>query len=423
MKRHLLPTVLLLTVATSASAEEVELYDYTIKPGDSCVRVAIRELGDRKGYRQIHKYNKLGPLPHKLVPGKILKLPRKKRTPDGVLGDKRGKVQVRSPDSSWTSAVRGTGLFRHWRVGTQQKATASVEFRDRSQLQLREETIVIIYGPSKAKARRVTEAAFLETGALRARLAFPGQQPIAIASAAAMAEFGRGSALIEVDKKKVARVANHGGKPIRVRSKGGKKPVQVAAGFGTKVEKGKEPTPPRPLPPSPKLDFPRRVFPALGGTSLLAASWTAEPQAVRYRVVVSRDAQGRTPVAAGDVTETGTSVAGLPPGRYFLTVASVDADGFEGTPSPPAVIEVAAADAARGAAPSADQMLPLGSKLPKVRVPAGTRLAIPATISCVMRVGNEVRPATVTPDQGPVILSCVDGRGDPLPTIAVEIGS
>ena len=45
-------------------------------------------------------------------------------------------------------SVIPVALFRQWRVRSQQRASAEVTFRDGSSIQMRENTLVIIYGPS-----------------------------------------------------------------------------------------------------------------------------------------------------------------------------------------------------------------------------------------------------------------------------------
>lgn len=316
--------------------------DYVVKAGDTCYRIATRELGDRDQLDELHALNpQLGPLPHKLVPGQILKLPARIVEPDAHLTGAAGVVQVRKPaDSVWDLARRGMELFRAWRVGAQDRSSAEVTFRDADRLQLRENTIVIIYGPERDRARVAPAQAVIEQGTLRTRLA-ELSPTIKVTTPTAVATVGAGSALVGVAADGGSLVANHEGKPVELAGKAGGK-VKVTSNMGTRVARGKPPEKPRPLPPPPAWDDARPLgFAALGADgATVIAGWKAEPKAAWYRLEVL--APSGTVVASAEVPSNVTrfELVRVPVGDYQARIASIDVDRLEGRPGPLRAITV-----------------------------------------------------------------------------------
>lgn len=106
--------------------------------------------------------------------------------------------------------------------------------------------------------------------------------------------------------------------------------VLVERGFGSLVQSGGAPTPPRPLLPAATITSPR-----LGEIDASRQlTWQAVSGAAAYRVKLARDAQ-----FVGELkqwTESGTSAtldASLPSGKWFWRVQAVDGDGLIGFPS------------------------------------------------------------------------------------------
>lgn len=338
----------LLAMHPAAQADTPASIDYVVKPGDDCVSIAAEQLGDRARYRVVHQYNpNLGPLPHNLKPGSVMKLPKRDRAADATLTAARGAVEVRRPaEMVWDAAKRGMDLFRAWRVGARAFSSAEVTFRDNSRLFMRENTIVIIYGDTTKRSTPVD--AELETGALETRLAALSRRSVVVRTASAQTALPAGNALVSVDRTSATVVANHGGKPATVRAVDAKQrprgtPVRVAAGMGSKVKRGELPSKPRPLPSPPTWQTSASEFIALDGVGgTMRAAWSAIPAVAGYHLVV-RTADGND-VAAAEVAAPAASVElhRLPPGRYAATIAAIDRDGFESVPSPPFAFEVTA---------------------------------------------------------------------------------
>ncbi len=396
---------------------DVTLYDYVVKAGDSCAGIANRELGSRKGYRTIHKYNDLGPLPHHLKPGTILRLPRVNRTPDAILESRIGNVEYRkAAETIWGKAAKGMDIFRSWRVWSHKKSTAVLVFRDQSVLSLRDDTVVVIYGPSASDGKRKLVRAELETGSLRSRLAALESKLLVETESSSM-ELESGSTVITASRQtKRSTVSNHEGGSVAVRqaNKRGKRrgfAVRVAAGKGTWVEAGKAPATPVDLPPAPELRKTAELHVALASTGVvLKGSWKPVAQAERYRVEVATDPNVRIVVAAFEVTKDVTSfeAQGLKPGRYYVSVATIDDKGLESAPSPRQPIEIALLD-----------HKPLDGEQ-EAQLAQGSQLLAPDGMTCT---GSDAPPTPTLAlfKAGPVTVTCTRKDGTQSAPLSLEI--
>lgn len=380
---------------------------YTVVAGDTCRSIANRQLGSAQAIAAIHRLNpQLGPTPHNLIAGQKLLLPRKGPLPaDANLTAARGDVAVRKPTAiAWDAAQRGMDLFRAWRVGARAKASAEVTFRDSSQLRLRENTVVIIYGPAAPRQPLVAMRAEIEGGSLEARLAAAsGAGPAPeVLTPSSLSTLAQGSALFSVDPASgTSLIANHDGQPVAVRSvTKQKKPrgaaVKVAKGMGSRVEVGKLPEPPRPLPPPPAFAFstPQLTVATFAAATTVNVGWREASALHAYRVVVM-DAAG---VEQNAVTlpprRTSFELTGVPPGRHKIAVSTIDEAGFEGAPAVLDVDVVAVAMTAPGGS-SASPPAPASPDSPApadrtavaaapLKVGLGARLIEPAGLSCAL---------------------------------------
>jgi hypothetical protein len=424
IRRSLCTAALIAALAATVHAEPTR--DYVVKDGDTCIKIATDELGDRQLYLRIHALNpQLGPLPHILRAGQILKLPRigGDTGPDARLTSARGAVKVRRPtDAIWDAAQRGMELFRAWRVNARTRSSAEITFRDASRLYMREDTIVVIYGPAAARTPTVAVEATLDSGALESRLAAAtggGAAPtLRIHTPSALADLAVGEALVSVDQG-ASIVANHGGQPARVRAVDAQQrprgaAVAVAAGMGSKVRPGQLPDKPRPLPPAPTwpTGAPDRYVSIAGAGATVATRWTPVATAARYRLAIVGDGDVDITAAIAPATATGLELHGLPAGHYRARVATIDADGFEGVRSPDfafEVIEVAVippgATAPAAAAPpaiiaDAEAGADLTAAVAPPALAVGTRVVAPDGIAC-----DPIADAAAT------ALTCHDGTG------------
>jgi len=340
--RSALPAAIAAFIAVAAPARADSTRDYVVKAGDTCVSIATRELGGQAQLGEFHRLNpQLGPQPHTLVAGQVLKLPVIEIKPDAELASPRGRVEVRRAGTEqWTPGTEGEDLFRTWRVGTRERAAATVKFADTSALDLRENTVIVIFGPSATQQRVLRTS--VERGALRSRLAaLDGGPRLAIETAGGTAELGGGSAVIDVDATGETRLSNHAGRPATLATPRGR--VVVNEDHGSKAQRDRPPLPPRPLPPRPAWVRPAElVLSWKGEPTSLTGSWAPVAEAAKYRIEIARAdtptvAEARLEVAAA---VTRLAAANLPPGEYVVRVSSVDAVGLESRPSDPLRVQL-----------------------------------------------------------------------------------
>ncbi len=432
--RFLIACLLLSTLwAARAEAQEGKAitFPYVVQKGEGCAEIAQRFFGDRNKYTLLHQYNDLGPTPHNLKPGQVLMIPMERKSPEAELSGLWGPVKAQSPsDSDWRAASRGMDLFRAWRVNSEEKAGAELTFRDSSQLQMRENTIVIVYGGSRTKSQRMLQHAELETGALRSRLgelsgdAADSKDPDAgnlqVMTPSGIADLDKAEALVTVDNTKVTRVANHGKKPVQFSARTKQaRPITVDPDMGSKVAPDQAaPEPQRPLPPIPQWGQSPRRFVALGGKGTLKGSWTKVDKARQYRLEIWREQDG----AKAEVIQSRTISADATafevqealPGLYKATVSSIDDDQFESRPSEIQTFELFALD-----------VVPLGlDRAFAVKDPddiwIGASIFPPEGVHC--RLGDAPAASTIALNRaGDARLSCVDDAGLPLPEIALQV--
>lgn len=392
-----------------AAADPEPTRDYIVKPGDSCMAIAVRELGGQEGLAVIHRLNPwLGPTPHHLVPGTVLKLPLLKPVaPDARLTGQEGHVEVRrAGEEAWFQASTGADLFRAWRVGSHEESSAQIAFADRSTISMRENTVVIIYGATRAQAGVQRFAATLEKGALRSRLAdLDGTATVATAGGDVV--LGGGSAVVDVDASKTTRVSNHVGKPAKLVSKTAKpKAVVVDPGFGSRVAVGKDPAPPKPLPPPPVWqDVPAIALSPNGHGAVMTGAWAPVTAAASYRVELARDKELTSIALRAQVPASAArfEIQSVPPGDYYLAVAAIDADGFESKASEPRPVHVVALQL-----PAAAVVTP--GVAPQVAL--GSVIVAPAGLACSTgAAGSAPSERVIVATSGALTLTCTGPDG------------
>jgi hypothetical protein len=325
-----------LVCASAASAQEA-FEEYTVEEGDTCTSIARQFYGDARAYDHIHEHNDLSDHGYACRPGMTLRLPVLPDQPEAQLTARAGNVRAKSPEASWDPVEVGAELFSAWRVNTLERSRAELGFRDSSQLQMTENTLVVIYGPSKASARRtVARRATVEKGRLKSKLAALSGQKVDVETPDAKATLESGRAQVTVDEGE-SRVANHDGKPVAVTDVNGSGAVSVNAGQGTRVRKGKPPEKPRPLPSTPQWtqSFSPRALVVAGASATVGAEWKPVSGAEHYYVEVTRSRRQIDVLFSKRVPASihSLEMRGLPPGDYFVSIVAIDADEFESIPS------------------------------------------------------------------------------------------
>jgi len=333
---------------------EIELFDYTVQDGDTCASISLRFFGNGRRYDLIHAYNpNMGPPPHDLTAGRILHLPRTAPPASAVADatvtgvERRVEARPRPADEEWQAARRGLGLYRGGRVATQASAAAELTFRDTSVVQLRQDTLVIIFGNAGGTTRRAGMEATLETGALRTRLGelrggtAASTNSLTVTTTSGTASLAGGSTVVSVDEGGTSRVSNHSSRASLQGSSG--RAVALPENTGSMVSRGSRPTPPRPLPAAPTwAPGATRFLGVMGRGGSISGAWEAVPSASRYHVEISRNADGRDIAFATEVPATVTQFEAhrLPAGTYYITVSTLDGDLFESRPSTALGVEV-----------------------------------------------------------------------------------
>ncbi|MFN0251770.1 MAG: FecR domain-containing protein [Kofleriaceae bacterium] len=376
--------VLVITlIVTPAFAEPT--VDYSVKDGDTCLGIAIGVLGDRVHLATIHRLNpQLGKTPHDLKPGQILVLPSSAQKPDATLARTYNTVELRRAGAdTWSPAAVGAELFRAWRVGARERSNARVVFADRSAIEMRENTVVVIYGASSRAVSDTPRRATLETGALRSRLAELDGRSLQVQTTAGEVAVAAGSAIVEVVSGGRTLVSNHAGKVATLRNKSGA--TKIDAGFGADAEPNKKPSPPRPLPPPPSWASVSTLatgWRATGAT--LRATWSASTQAARYRIELA--------TTSGDVlaqlevpgSTNAIELHRIPAGTYVLAIGSVDTTGLEGVAAMSAPIEARLLALANEGEPTPIGIVDATTVSAPRTVLLGTVLASAPDVTCVV---------------------------------------
>lgn len=407
------------------SRPEEATYEYVIQPGDTCAGIAERLFGDKRRWDLIHKHNPgMGPTPHRLVAGKVLIMPRPDESPDAKLTDVQRTVQARAPqEPEWERARRGKELYRGWRVNTLERASADVTFRDGALVQMRQNTLIIIYGGVYRDARRKTTEASLERGALRSRL---HELRLSVTTPTAAAGLSGGSSVVSVDGQGTSVLSNHEGGEAQFEVAQGQA-VRVKPGYGSKVGKGdKRPSEPKPLPPAPQwLDDVAEMFGGVrsaGGT--VRGAWTPIEAAASYQVEIARGADGGEVVVATEVPAAVTrfELHGVPEGDYFARVSTIDDAGFESPQSEPhaMVVRLIGLDEP---GPDDETGAPSGtltSAPPAPRVLPGTRVLAPTGFSCSVDGGDKAE-VRVLSEGGARRVECLGADGAVMPEVEVAV--
>jgi hypothetical protein len=403
--RCLSTSVALAVVTSWVRVDADPVRDYVVRGGETCLEISSRELGDAKRLAELHRLNpQLGASPHKLRAGQILRLPSKTGPADAHLQSPRGRVEVRrSGETSWGDGASGQALFRAWRVGTHERSSARVAFADASSIEMRDNTVVVIFGP-RSHGEPLTRTT-LERGTLRAKLALldrPGTKRLAVSTPAGDAELTDGSAVVDVDARGETRLSNHAGSPAQLANARGK--VVVPSGYGSRVVRAKPPARPTPLPPAPTWTTTSELSLAWKGTpGVVRGAWTPVKGAARYRIAIARsDAPDAIEARLElDAKVTSFEAVNLPAADYEVVVSTVDANGLEGI----------------GSQARRVQIVELARPEPVV----GEAFVPPSGLACTTRSDATPSLALVPDVDGNVTVRCVGARGGAMITLAVPV--
>jgi hypothetical protein len=372
---------------------------WTVVAGDTCASIAQRFYGDARQYDRLHALNALGPLPHNLKPGTVLRLRAAEAlapAPDEAQAQLTFlKPAVRTRHLvDWNSAVLGMDLFRLDEVNTLKGAGAEITFRDTSSVVLEERALVVI--TAESNPRRPSSGIALADGELRVALAQLRTEALAVKTPAAELSLRAGPAegVASVDTSQTARLSLFEG---RAEVKAGAVTVQVPAGHGTRVRLGEAPEAAQELPAQPVLETKQVVALAREGGVPVTVSWQAVDRAISYRVQLARDGKYIDRVAELETSAREATFDGLEVGRYLVRVIAFDVSGLQSRPSVGTAVVVV------GIAGRRDERAVWVTKgtTPAVQVPSGFEVrvdgATPAPLSVGLHRLEVTDPASTTP--------------------------
>ncbi len=342
----------------TAHAQEPEVRTYIVQPGDSAWSIAAQFYGTGDKYPLIYKYNSyVGKPPFLLKPGQVLKLPVLGAGPEAQVGWTKKDVKAKPPRAlDWLEAREQMNLWRLYRVSTGDASAAHIVFEDTSDLKLRENALLVIYGSSASAARtarRDKTEVVLEQGTIQGGLAAldadaKGTRSLSVKTPSGNVDIYGTLAQIQADAT-ASMVSVFEGRAA-VSAQGAT--VDVPEGQGTVVKKGQKPQPARPLPQAP-------AWADGGGSALVAtvagrlatwdASWQPVAGAETFRVELGSDATFKQLLYDAEVGAgvTRLRLADLAPGRYAVRVSTRDADKLESKPGVARTVEVIGLSPAR----------------------------------------------------------------------------
>ncbi|MCZ7685218.1 MAG: LysM peptidoglycan-binding domain-containing protein [Sandaracinaceae bacterium] len=325
--RRALALAALLAFAPEVRAQEPTL-EVTVQPGETCRSLAARIYGDAEAYDRIHAHNpQMGPPPHRLVPGTVLRVPRPE--PPARLSAVHRVVERRDPDdAAFAPARTGQPLPRGTQVRTHDASSAEITFRDRAEVTVRERTLVIVYGGR----RRLVERAITRASSSAARCAaasgeLAGRRPLEVETPSSHASLD-GDAVVSVEDDGTSRVANHGERPATVVAGGAR--VVLPGGTGTVVRQGERPARPRRLLAAPRWRADHRgpVLGFVGRGASLRGGFDPVRGAARYRVEIARRPRRRRAARDARARRRRVALRGRGPARgHRLRVRLLDRRG------------------------------------------------------------------------------------------------
>ncbi len=411
--RRLAGLALLSAAIAGPASAQPDLMEVTVREGEGCRALAERIYGDPEAYPRIHEHNpQLGPMPHHLSAGTVLRVPRPE--PPARLTHVERVVERRPPSApSFSEARPGHPLPRGTQVRTHDASSATIRFSDRAEVQVRERTLVIVWGGERRLTQRPVTRAELESGALRSRLEeLAGRRPLEVETPSARASLD-GDGVVSVEEDGSSRVANHGRRPATVEANGER--VTLPPGTGAVVARGERPSRPRRLLPAPRWRA-DRVGPVVGFVgrgATLTGGWEPVEGAERYRVEIARSPDGGELLTALEFGGRASrfEATGLPEGTIYVSVATIDEAGLEGRRSPWRAFGVRLARLVEpgGTSADAEEAVP--------RVWPGTWLVAPRGMECA-RQGEAPSGIVTLRDPGQHTLHCRDPRSEPGPEVS-----
>lgn len=360
--------ILLLSLWHGNPAAEEVTWRYSLSPGDNPWSITERFLRGMQYWKPLLRLNNIEQ-PRLLPPGTELTIPLR------WLKTEAAKAHVKEAvgDASYTSAADGetrplqpdTLLAAGDRINIGERGSAVLEYTDGSTLFLGSNTSVNLERVNKFSDSGLADNEVkLESGRTENRVKTRGTRfEISTPSASTAVRGTQFRTSVDRQDSRLSRIEVLAGS---VAVGGAGKSRNIGAGFGTTVNQGEPPAPPRRLLPAPEIELPAghsRAFP-------LEIRWLAVKGAEKYRLQIKAEGSA-TPLLDEVTARTGLSTDALDDGRYTLALRAIDIAGLEGServhellldaqPQPPLAVTPQADQVVRSELPSFEWTRPLG---------------------------------------------------------------
>ena len=322
---------LLLTLAISfpnllLAAEEY--WEYTFRPGDSLWRIAEKYTTSVNNWGEILKLNSIEETSDRtILPGTRILIPvsmLKKPPSPAVVIAVSGAVKLVRADGEQAALTVGTELFSGDRVITGERQSLRMQFADKSELQVLENSEVTLDKLSHFKETGMVDTRIrLNSGSVRTRVIRqkPGDR-YEIKTPAAITAVRGTTFRLSSDASQISRTEVTEGLVVVSADQAEK---DVNFGFGIVAEQDK------PLPePVELLDAPEIGDNESADKSRLQVSWTKLDDAEFYRYELATDENFDQISVASSTDDNGIQLDDLTPGQYYLRVRGVDQYRLEG---------------------------------------------------------------------------------------------
>ncbi len=307
---------------------------YVVSDGDNLWNLSKKYLGSAVDWHKVQKVNQL-PDPHWISPGTRLRIPLEWIESNSIPAKVRslaGKAYLTRRDGSTEELLAGSLLYLGDRLQTTSAASATIEFADGS--------ILTLNGGSELSLDHLS--AYGETGMVDSRLRLlkgraetrvtpangPGSRFEIHTSSAISAVRGTEYRIAFIEGSQTSNVEVTGG-AVDVSDTAVTENKLVGKGFGTVVQAGRPPLPPKELLPGPVFDALPDKIDRLGWP----VSWTPVDGAQSYKVQLA-DAPEFETIRWQRISERPRfRLPDLPDGRYYLRVRAIDELGLEGLDS------------------------------------------------------------------------------------------
>ena len=307
--------------------------EYVARDRDTMIGIARRYLANGERFevqRALWEHNNLKDK-DRISPGQVI------RIPENWLKEDANAIQLAHVEGDVTSkgqALRpGAKLAPGDDFKTGKDGYVKIKLADGSVLDLKPGSDLSIEGVRKSPLAPAADAQFLlKTGRVEASVAkrnpggarFEVRTPIAVAAV-------RGTRFrVTADGENKAALSEVVEGEVAINDTGNLGNVSVREGFGTRVNEGQAPLPPRALLAAPRLWTGIRLW----VRRPIRLNFTRLPGAVRYRVLVARKPDFAEVILEELLATNVITLPDLANGPYYLKVRGIDDIGLEGRETP-----------------------------------------------------------------------------------------